>query len=37
MVLLLEIGYAAYDKVDIKYLEDRLKVFLPTINIRYTM
>ena len=29
-------GYAAYDKVDIKYLEDRLKVFLPTINIRYT-
>ena len=29
-------GYAAYDKVDIKYLVDRLKVFLPTINIRYT-
>jgi|TARA_R110001632_G_scaffold64603_2_gene153497 transketolase len=29
-------GYAAYDKIDIKYLVDRLKVFLPTINIRYT-
>ena len=29
-------GYAAYDKVDVKYLEDRLKAFLPTINIRYT-
>tara|TARA_Y100000356_G_scaffold132828_1_gene138848 strand:+ start:468 stop:1079 length:612 start_codon:yes stop_codon:yes gene_type:complete len=29
-------GYAAYDKVDIKYLTDRLKVFLPSINIRYT-
>ena len=29
-------GYAAYDKVDVKYLVDRLKVFLPTINIRYT-
>ena len=29
-------GYAAYDKVDIKYLTDRLKVFLPPINIRYT-
>ena len=29
-------GYAAYDKVDIKYLVDRLKVFLTTINIRYT-
>ena len=29
-------GYAAYDKVDIKYLVDRLKVFLPSINIRYT-
>ena len=29
-------GYAAYDKVDVKYLVDRLEVFLPTINIRYT-
>ena len=29
-------GYAAYDKVDIKYLADRLKAFLPAINIRYT-
>ena len=29
-------GYAAYDKVDIKYLADRLKTFLPSINIRYT-
>ena len=29
-------GYAAFDKVDIKYLVDRLKIFLPTINIRYT-
>ena len=29
-------GYAAYDKVDTKYLVDRLKVFLPPINIRYT-
>tara|TARA_R110002012_G_scaffold14400_1_gene59583 strand:- start:857 stop:1468 length:612 start_codon:yes stop_codon:yes gene_type:complete len=29
-------GYAAYDKVDIKYLVDRLKAFLPSINIRYT-
>ena len=29
-------GYAAYDKVDVKYLVDRLKVFLPSINIRYT-
>jgi len=29
-------GYAAYDKVDVKYLVDRLKIFLPTINIRYT-
>ena len=28
--------YAAYDKVDIKNLTDRLKVFLPPINIRYT-
>ena len=29
-------GYAAYDKVDVKYLVDRLKAFLPTINIKYT-
>ena len=29
-------GYAAYDKVDVKYLVDRLEVFLPSINIRYT-
>ena len=29
-------GYAAYYKVDTKYLVDRLKVFLPPINIRYT-
>ena len=29
-------GYADYDKVDVKYLVDRLKAFLPTINIRYT-
>ena len=29
-------GYAAYDKVDTKYLVDRLEVFLPSINIRYT-
>ena len=29
-------GYAAYDKVDVKYLVDRLKVFLPSINIGYT-
>ncbi len=29
-------GYAAYDKVDIKYLVDRLKAFLPSINIKYT-
>jgi len=29
-------GYTAYDKIDIKYLVDRLKIFLPTINIRYT-
>ena len=29
-------GYAAYDKVDTKYLADRLKAFLPSINIRYT-
>ena len=29
-------GYAAYDKVDVKYLVDRLEAFLPSINIRYT-
>ena len=29
-------GYAAYDKVDTKYLVDRLEAFLPSINIRYT-
>ena len=29
-------GYAAYDSVDTRYLVDRLKVFLPTINIVYT-
>ena len=29
-------GYAAYDKVDVKYLVDRLETFLPSINIRYT-
>jgi len=29
-------GYAAYDKVDVKYLVDRLQVFLPNINIEYT-
>jgi transketolase len=29
-------GYAAYDSIDKKYLSDRLKVFLPNINIRYT-
>ena len=29
-------GYAAYDKVDTKYLVDRLEAFLPRINIRYT-
>jgi transketolase len=29
-------GYAAYDKVDVKYLVDRLESFLPGINIRYT-
>jgi transketolase len=29
-------GYAAYDKVDVKYLVDRLKAFLPSINIKYT-
>ena len=29
-------GYAAYDKVDTKYLSDRLTVFLPSIHLRYT-
>jgi len=29
-------GYAAYDAVDTDYLIDRLKTFLPTINIRHT-
>jgi transketolase len=29
-------GYCAYDKVDGKYLSDRLISFLPNINIRYT-
>lgn len=29
-------GYCAYDSIDKKYLVDRLKVFLPSINIRYT-
>ena len=29
-------GYAAYDKVDTKYLSDRLKAFLPNINLEYT-
>ena len=29
-------GYAAYDKVDINYLSDRLKAFLPSIKLRYT-
>ena len=29
-------GYAAYDKVDVKYLVDRLQVFLPNINIECT-
>lgn len=29
-------GYAAYMKIDTKYLSDRLKVFLPKINIHYT-
>ena len=27
-------GYAAYDKVDVKYLVDRLESFLPEINIQ---
>jgi transketolase len=29
-------GYAAYMEVDTKYLSDRLKAFLPEINIHYT-
>lgn len=29
-------GYAAYDKIDTKYLVDRLKTFLPSINIEFT-
>ena len=29
-------GYAAYDKIDTNYLSNRLKVFLPNINLRYT-
>jgi|TARA_R100000081_G_C4763169_1_gene141097 transketolase len=29
-------GYAAYDKIDTKYLVDRLKTFLPRVNIEYT-
>ena len=29
-------GYCAYDTVDTRYLVDRLKVFLPDINIIYT-
>ena len=29
-------GYAAYDSVDIDYLEDRLKSFLPSINVSRT-
>ena len=29
-------GYAAYDKIDKEYLTERLKVFLPNINLRYT-
>jgi transketolase len=29
-------GYAAYDKIDSKYLSDRLLAFLPNINLRYT-
>lgn len=29
-------GYAAYDKIDKEYLANRLKVFLPNINLRYT-
>jgi transketolase len=29
-------GYAAYDKVDVKYLTDRLVTFLPKINLEFT-
>jgi len=29
-------GYAAYDKIDTKYLSDRLTTFLPRISLRYT-
>lgn len=29
-------GYCAYDKVDVKYLTDRLVSFLPTINLVHT-
>tara|TARA_R110000744_G_scaffold169569_1_gene287483 strand:- start:2582 stop:3193 length:612 start_codon:yes stop_codon:yes gene_type:complete len=29
-------GYCAYDKIDVKYLVDRLTAFLPNINIEYT-
>lgn len=29
-------GYAAYDTVDTRYLVDRLRVFLPDINVAYT-
>jgi transketolase len=29
-------GYAAYDKINIEYLTNRLNSFLPNINIRYT-
>ena len=29
-------GYCAYNKVDVKYLVDRLKMFLPDIHIHYT-
>lgn len=29
-------GYCAYDKVDSNYLSNRLKIFLPNINLRYT-
>jgi len=29
-------GYAAYDSIDTKYLVDRLKVFMPNIEIIYT-
>ena len=29
-------GYAAYDKIDTAYISDRLKTFLPRINLRYT-